>query len=1167
MASYSIDVSSELMENYVQSDVLLPQDKFLALQTEAGASLLFSIGSGGVLNLTIEEPGQNYGWRQVGLAGTWTVKSFGAAQSQDGKQIHLVAVVDDGQQDHVYISFANSASDLAWTANPGWTQAPFNAVGGDGTPVPAPSPLKIADVFISEATDGDYIVVDVIETPGQQPEVLLRFYLDITTPASPLWTQHALGTDFEAAGYSSCLGRSASSFDVDGLYTKGVIDSASQLIYTPLYNKFGKQLHLQPHLSRLNLPGGAFANAIAAARGDDQTSDLFVAAAGSLYHFASTNQKDGALGILVANSALLNGVRSLYACVADGVVTVWGLNGNGQVFYLRCPSSQLDQEASWSTPLPIVTGADAISPYIDRGYSSNTFFAHTGTGLVKLVKSPTTGLWSQRNITLAPSAATRAATAVHSYTTHVKVTGADGQAATGVSVTLNATNVTSVYINHLYRIIGPSPIEIPTDELGTITIVETTGSLAGTRFTMSIASQPAITHNTMDSAWQRNARYTTTDSLQSAQIVARDGTTRKFIPDGTSQDDLQRVADSNAALATVYANLSSAPAPAVRALTAIRLAKPPRPVAALALGGFLDGLETDIGDLFCYVASTVEAAVDTVVDAVEVVVDVVEDAAESAWHFVATIGGTVYHAALDTVEAVVAAATWVYNAVKVAVEDVIEFLQFLFGWQDILVTHKVLKNVFLCLARSAITDASALSSTVTQAFAQAKGTIDAWAGISNIDGSATATLTRNPPLAMQNSAPANLGVHHFQNNCRSSSSDVPVSNPADDIFKGLITVMEQQVGTLTEAADTVKTNIIDNFSDIGVAGIIEQILDILATGILDVAGSVLTTSLDVFAQLLDGAVEILTAKLDIPVLSWLYNQLTGEDLSILDVICLIAAIPVTVIYKAAAERAPFPADDPFTSGLLGASTIADVHAQFLAAPSSSQGVRRLPNTLSAAAVLTGSDDGAVLNQTLLKRFGFATGIVALVGSVALVAIVNWQRASEPVRPLPPEDRPMARVRAVLAAAANLAYVSPNLASLLNFSIDNDYAQINNYLTYISVAKSLAAIGAVDCDESNVGDLFAFSETFINLFWNVPVIANIAMNCEDAGSTYQSLIPESIGNFAFNVGGILELPINITPAESPAQAGLIVAQAGLMMTYALCTIAAGSIYEFTDGQSH
>ena len=91
-----------------------------------------------------------------------------------------------------------------------------------------------------------------------------------------------------------------------------------------------------------------------------------------------------------------------------------------------------------------------------------------------------------------------------------------------------------------------------TDPLGTITIVEATTSLGGTRFGVTVASEETVIVNTMDTAQQRNAKYTTVDSLKNAKIVNRDGSTRNFVPPGTSDNDLKAVAYSNQCLAQAY---------------------------------------------------------------------------------------------------------------------------------------------------------------------------------------------------------------------------------------------------------------------------------------------------------------------------------------------------------------------------------------------------------------------------------------------------------------------------------------------------------------------------------------------------------------------------------------------------------------------------------------
>lgn len=1161
MSTYTVTTSAELMENYIQADFLLPQDKFTALQTEAGASLLFSIGTGGVFYLTVESPGETNGWRQADLGaaqieadfgGKATVKTFGAAQAvpvtTGGQaQIHLGMVINDGTNDHLYLSLNNSDSDLAWTSQPAWTKAPFNAVDGNGAPITPPSPFQIVNVMLSEAADGEYIVVDTVRNPGQGADFVTRYYVDPSNPSSPKWTLHDLAIDVRSVSEDSCLGRTARAGGVDGLYTKGFVGQSAQFLYTPLYNAIDPTMPPAP--SRLHLPGELIPDAIAAARNPDNTSDLYAAAQGSLYWFASTNQRNDAIGIKVANSPLLAAVRNLYAYSADGSVTVWGLNGDDEVFYLTCPVGQQQSPAAWNVPLTILTGVDAISPFIDRNYNANTFFAHSGTGLVKAVKSPTTGLWSSRQITLPPTATTQPATAIHSYTTHIQVTDASGQQAPNVPVTLTATNVTSVYVNHLYYLIGPSPIQLTTDAFGTITIVELTSSLTATRYQVSVASQNQIPINTMDTAWQRNAQYTTTDSLQAARIVNRDGSTRDFVPTGTSPQALQGVAKSNQALADAYKHLSSSPTPPA---AGTRVLAAPR-AATLVTGDALEGALVDVGDLFNWLASGVDA-----------LVQVFEDAVNDIWYVMVTIGDAVYHAVLDCVEAVVAAATWIYNAIKIAVEDVIQFLEFLFGWQDILTTHKVLKNVFLCVAQSAVDGIETAKTAVHTISADLQAQINAWAGLPDFNQTASATIAANPPPNGQNSAPANLGVHHFQGGAASASSSLSPVSPAEQILHDLVQLMEQEGDTLSAAANAVKTQIIDQFSTLSVTDIIKKLLGIVADTVIQSTENVLETALDVFAQLVRGAIDLLTAKLDIPVLSWLYHELTGEDLSFLDVVCLVAAIPVTIVYKAATlaatqtEKAPFPEGDPFTNGLLAAKNWSQIQAQFYQAPQAVSG------TFASRAVAT-SAATPVLDEDRLKVFSFTTGIISCVGAVVVAVVSTVQRGISTVF-----DKTYIKTLATVGCAGTLAYLSPNYSALINVETNPWYADFTFGITSIGILKSMASIPAAAYESDNAKLALSFIQSFAIMVRLVPTIANIVYHKDEWDTTYKSLIPEAIGNFAFDFAGMLEFPIVlliVKKADPKVIAVLTGVQIALMATYSVCMTIAGGIYLFVPGQKH
>jgi hypothetical protein len=68
-------------------------------------------------------------------------------------------------------------------------------------------------------------------------------------------------------------------------------------------------------------------------------------------------------------------------------------------------------------------------------------------------------------------------------------------------------------------------------------------------------------------------------------------------------------------------------------------------------------------------------------------------------------------------------------------------------------------------------------------------------------------------------------------------------------------------------------------------------------------------AVDDFFTLLNAVIEaiqaLLDATIDIPLVSWLYQKLTGDELSLMDLFSLILAVPVTVMCKAITGQAPY----------------------------------------------------------------------------------------------------------------------------------------------------------------------------------------------------------------------------------------------------------------------
>jgi hypothetical protein len=371
-------------------------EKFEARQTDAGSALLFSIGAGGVLCLTREVPASGR-WQGVDLSSAQIRRdmpggrctNFASALSvpvpgQPGA-IHLAMVVNDGRDDHLYLSLSNSASDTAWSTALVWTACPFNAAS-------APARLAIAGVQIGEANDGLFIVVDVADRAGGATPLRSRYVIDAAQAGRPRWVPHNVPVDAGAAIYASCLGRSRGGWKVDGLYLAAKVGDTAQLIYAPLYHPFSPSLPAMPR--RLALPDDLAAGTIAACRNADNTASLFATAAGALYFFSATNQFDGAQALQLIADPLFDNMRSLFAFAAGGRFTVWGLNGAGQVITTSADQVFAAEPARWHRPRVILSGADAMSPCPDRAHSAGSFFARRANRMVKVAWAPMADAWT-----------------------------------------------------------------------------------------------------------------------------------------------------------------------------------------------------------------------------------------------------------------------------------------------------------------------------------------------------------------------------------------------------------------------------------------------------------------------------------------------------------------------------------------------------------------------------------------------------------------------------------------------------------------------------------------------------------------------------------------------------------------------------------------------------
>ncbi len=341
---------------------------------------------------------------------------FASAQALD--TIHLAMVVADAQNDHLYLSLQNPDTS---TGAPAWTAYPFD------DPAHPQTTLKIVGVEISEATDGEYIVVDVVRDPSSPVALISRYYIDPAKTNGHAWLPHDVAVDLQAGTYSSCLGRRVAR-DVDGLYTAGTIDGTAQFTLQALYNAFKPGMPAPVYW--FSLPGGAVPDAIATCRNGDESTDLYATANQTLYYLASSSQQDGATLVELFSSPALNSVHDLFAAVDGTDVTIWGRNANDEVFYTACARSQITVGGVASKrPAGDPDGGRAgLALHRPRQQREHVVRPPRRT-VVKAVKSTSTTIWMFSDITLDPPATTTPSQRFSSYTTRVQLTGSDGQPA------------------------------------------------------------------------------------------------------------------------------------------------------------------------------------------------------------------------------------------------------------------------------------------------------------------------------------------------------------------------------------------------------------------------------------------------------------------------------------------------------------------------------------------------------------------------------------------------------------------------------------------------------------------------------------------------------------------------------------------------------------------
>ena len=335
-------------------------------------------------------------------------------------------------------------------------------------------------------------------------------------------------------------------------------------------------------------------------------------------------------------------------------------------------------------------------------------------------------------------------------------------------------------------------------------------------------------------------------------------------------------------------------------------------------------------------------------DFVNNIVNGLEKIGSIIWHFAEGVAGVivngveqVYHFVVETVDQAIQVGAGIFKQVVADINKVIEWLSFLFEWKDIVNTHLLLKQQVLTTITNfenwVKSELSGATNDVDTFFNdREQDALTLFDGIITKLGGQTVDGVRqkggNPNGAFSSQGqdvsaaahwlPRKLSANAAQGSFGSglAAKLADSSSPADTIG-AFFTNVGQQIANdpaIQSLPNDVKTAV-TSFSQLftSSSGFVGQTLaDVLAVvrdlvaSLIHLGKVVADSFLKLLQTIVDNIVTFLTGKIDIPFVSAFYKLIADDDLSVLSLFCLIAAVPTTIVYKLITGSAPGSSTSP-----------------------------------------------------------------------------------------------------------------------------------------------------------------------------------------------------------------------------------------------------------------
>jgi len=890
--------------------------------------MLFSIGTDQILHLIKYDEATPNGWQVIDLSTQWSKYShavaFDLSQDVNGLiSITLALATADQTKTAVFTAsmLSNDYTKTDWTK---LSQQSKEIAGLDPT-------LQAESIRLGTSDDGHSPIIIIVGSinnakfyyqviDGQTSQTLQFPENVLSNPGSLLEVTagHAIGQRafffLYQIGATQTLEATTLADQFQGSLqydfspgNAGIPAEYAHLTYTCMTTALGTQT------SPLNI-----------------SSDVYVGTTDGVYVFANS-RLDGMQKITDA----IKDVHQIIVTTAGDNIGLWVMASPSKLYYI---AGKHGSPYTFNEPILFSDTVVHIAPTRSLLSKANELFVvDQQQQVVHYWQDPNTTLWSQRTISIADQSYLLN---FNSYTTHIQLQDQNGMALANIPLAINCSTWSYATINgRIYSLDQDVLAQVPTDALGNLTIIlpasDLTAPIIHVQADFIDQTLNIYPHGKISKGFQtiksgddlKNAKTADGSPVISGNF---DSTALNSVAQNIGQlhqlsSQIVGPMGNNTYVVLTAKNTKqtgklNSSQPVAKQLT-MQVSRN-RSVATLSLNS-VDDIFDDIGDAFGDVWHEIEHFFVAGIDKIEQGITYLSNGvsflikeAEQGLNFILKVADKVYNIVLDSIASIYKVLSWIFQLIKVGIETLIKWLGFLFGWDDIWHTHKVLAQIISQGVNYGVNrlenEVNGWVESINTTFDQLNQQIHNTLVPSSLQSTTPHAITNNQGSDQQQQAfqspGCNWSAYHLQHSGMLNGLGANLDhNPFIQFLNDVVIPTSQQLYAALE-------NDIDDLKQIITGGVtISATLKLfadLATTIIEPIKTMLIGLLNFVVDLAKDIQHALVDDLDIPLLSDLYKWVTGlfgegEDFSVVNGVCLLLAIPITIIYKASVGSAPF----------------------------------------------------------------------------------------------------------------------------------------------------------------------------------------------------------------------------------------------------------------------